>query len=66
MGYGMLGYVVPIPFILQGIIAIQKILPFMGLASQKNSINLYHMGIYADPKLYKWFTEAHTKASPKN
>ncbi|MBL7730831.1 MAG: DUF1801 domain-containing protein, partial [Chitinophagaceae bacterium] len=40
-------------------------LPFMGLASQKNSINLYHMGIYADPKLLKWFQEAHAKASPK-
>lgn len=37
----------------------------MGLASQKNSINLYHMGIYANPKLLKWFQEAHAKASPK-
>ncbi|MBP6431729.1 MAG: DUF1801 domain-containing protein [Ferruginibacter sp.] len=37
----------------------------MGLASQKNSINFYHMGIYANPKLLKWFTEAHAKASPK-
>jgi hypothetical protein len=37
----------------------------MGIASQKNSINLYHMGIYADPKLLKWFQDAHAKASPK-
>ncbi|HRF19425.1 MAG TPA: DUF1801 domain-containing protein, partial [Chitinophagaceae bacterium] len=36
-----------------------------GLASQKNSINLYHMGIYADPKLLKWFQDAHAKVSPK-
>ena len=32
--------------------------------SFKNSINFYHMGVYADPKLYKWFTgefPKHTK-----
>jgi len=40
-------------------------LPFMGLASQKNSVNFYHMGIYGDPKLLKWFTDEHAKASPK-
>jgi len=32
-------------------------LPFMGLASQKNFIALYHMGIYADKKLLDWFTK---------
>ena len=37
----------------------------MGFASQKNFIAVYHMGIYADPKLLNWFTEAHAKASPK-
>lgn len=30
-------------------------LPFMGLASQKNFIALYHMGIYANPELLDWF-----------
>lgn len=30
-------------------------LPFLSIASQKNFIALYHMGIYADPKLLKWF-----------
>jgi hypothetical protein len=40
-------------------------LPFLSFASQKNFIAVYHMGIYADPKLFKWFTEAHAKASPK-
>jgi hypothetical protein len=34
----------------------------MGLASQKNSINLYHMGIYGDPKLLKWFVDKYAKA----
>ncbi|HUM97095.1 MAG TPA: DUF1801 domain-containing protein [Chitinophagaceae bacterium] len=66
MGYGMLGYVVPHSLYPPGYHCNPKDpLPFMGLASQKNSINLYHMGIYADPKLYKWFTEAHAKLSSK-
>lgn len=66
MGYGMLGYVVSHSIYPAGYHCNPKDpLPFMGLASQKNSINLYHMGIYAEPKLYKWFTEAHAKASPK-
>lgn len=30
-------------------------LPFLSMASQKNFIALYHMGIYADPKLMAWF-----------
>ena len=28
-------------------------LPFMSIASQKNFIGLYHMGIYANTKLHK-------------
>ena len=33
----------------------EKPLPFVSVASQKNFIALYHMGMYADPKLLKWF-----------
>jgi hypothetical protein len=66
MNYGMIGYVVPHSIYLAGYHCNPKDpLPFMGLASQKNSINLYHMGIYADAKLLKWFQDAHAKASPK-
>lgn len=36
-------------------------LPFISLTSQKNFISLYHSGIYADPKLQKWFEEEYTK-----
>ncbi|MCK7528583.1 MAG: DUF1801 domain-containing protein [Ignavibacteriales bacterium] len=36
-------------------------LPFAGIASQKGSINLYHMGVYADPKLLKWFVNEYPK-----
>jgi hypothetical protein len=30
-------------------------LPFISIASQKNFIALYHMGIYAQPQLHDWF-----------
>lgn len=30
-------------------------LPFISIASQKNFISLYHMGIYAQPELHDWF-----------
>ncbi len=66
MNYGMIGWVVPHSKYPPGYHCDPKLpLPFLGLASQKNSVNFYHMGVYADPKLLKWFTEAHAKASPK-
>ncbi len=36
-------------------------LPFMSFASQKNSINLYHSGIYANKDLYDWFVNEYPK-----
>lgn len=63
MGYGMMGYCVPHSIYPAGYHCNPKDpLPFMGMASQKNSINFYHMGIYADPKLLKWFTDEYVKA----
>jgi uncharacterized protein YdhG (YjbR/CyaY superfamily) len=66
MGYGMMGWSVPHSIYPAGYHCNPKDpLPFMGLASQKNFIAVYHMGVYADPKLLKWFTDAHAKASAK-
>lgn len=66
MGYGMAGYVVPHSLYPAGYHCDSKQpLPFMGFASQKNFIAIYHMGIYADPNLLKWFTEAHASVSSK-
>lgn len=63
MGYGMMGYCVPHSIYPAGYHCNPKDpLPFMGMASQKNSINFYHMGIYADPQLLKWFTDEYVKA----
>lgn len=66
MGYGMLGYSVPHSVYPAGYHCDPKLpLPFMGLASQKHFIAVYHMGVYASPELLKWFTIAHAKASSK-
>lgn len=65
MNYGMIGYVVPHSIYPDGYHCNPKLpLPFMGLAAQKNFVAFYHMGIYADPILLKWFTEAYTKLVP--
>lgn len=38
-------------------------LPFISLASQKNFIALYHMGLYASPQLLDWFVSEYPKHS---
>ena len=66
MGYGMMGYCVPHSLYPAGYHCNPKDpLPFIGIASQKHFIAVYHMGIYADPALLKWFVSAHAKASSK-
>jgi len=40
----------------------QQALPFMSLASQKNFIAVYHMGMYAEPTILDWFTKAYDSA----
>lgn len=62
MSYGMIGYVVPHAIYPSGYHCDTKLpLPFVNIASQKNFVALYHMGIYADSKLLKWFTGAYAK-----
>lgn len=66
MGYGMIGYSVPHTIYPAGYHCDPKTpLPFMSFASQKNSINFYHMGIYADKQLYDWFVAEFPKHSKK-
>ena len=63
ISYGMIGYVVPHSIYAAGYHCDPKLpLPFMSIASQKNFIALYHMGVYADPVLLQWFTEEYAKA----
>ena len=62
MGYGMLGYVVPHQIYPDGYQCNPKLpLPFMNVASQKNFVSLYHMGIYANPDLLNWFSVEYSK-----
>ncbi len=64
MSYGGLGYVVPHSLYPAGYhCKPSEPLPFAGIASQKNSINFYHMGIYSDAKLLKWFVTEYPKHS---
>lgn len=60
MSYGMIGYVVPHRLYPAGYHCDPKLpLPFISVASQKNHIGFYHMGIYSDPDLLNWFQEAY-------
>ena len=64
LSYGMIGYVVPHKIYPDGYHCDPKLpLPFLALASQKNFIALYHMGVYAKPELYDWFVAEYPKHS---
>jgi len=66
MAYGMPCYVVPHSLYPSGYHCDPKQpLPFMSLASQKNFIALYHMGMYADEKLLKWFVDEFRKTTER-
>lgn len=66
MAYGMITYVVPHSIFPAGYHCDPKqALPFISLASQKNFIALYHMGLYANPTLLEWFLDAWPKHSAK-
>ena len=66
MGYGMMGYSIPHSIYPAGYHCDPKLpLPFAGLASQKNFIAFYHMGLYADPELMKWYVDEYSKFSDK-
>lgn len=64
ISYGMLGYVVPHSIYPAGYHCNPKLpLPFINIASQKNFIALYHMGIYMHPELLEWFLAEFPKYS---
>ena len=64
MAYGMLGYVVPHKLYPNGYHCDpNQALPFISVASQKNFIAVYHMGIYGSEELLKWFVDEYTEHS---
>ena len=66
ISYGMIGYVVPHSLYPPGYHCNPELpLPFVNIASQKNFIALYHMGIYAKPDLLSWFVAEFPKHSKR-
>lgn len=64
--YGMIGYYVPHSVYPDGYHCDPKTpLPFMSFASQKNSVNLYHSGIYAKKELHDWWVKEYPKHSSR-
>ena len=62
MSYGMIGYVVPKSMYPSGYHCDPNLpLPFANIASQKNFIALYHLGIYANPEIHDWFIQEYPK-----
>ena len=62
INYNMIGYYVPHSLYPDGYHCDPKSpLPFMNIASQKNSVNLYHSGIYANPEIHDWFVSEYPK-----
>jgi hypothetical protein len=56
LSYGMVGYVVPHSIYPAGYHCSPELpLPFVSIASQKNFIAFYHMGMYANEELLNWF-----------
>jgi uncharacterized protein YdhG (YjbR/CyaY superfamily) len=62
ISYGMIGYVVPLSTYPAGYHCDPKLpLGFMNIASQKNFIALYHLGMYGSNSLLNWFVEEYPK-----
>jgi uncharacterized protein YdhG (YjbR/CyaY superfamily) len=62
MNYGMIGYVVPHSLYPAGYYSDPKMpVPFINIASQKNYVTIYHMGIYSNKKLSDWFINEYIK-----
>lgn len=64
--YGMIGWAVPLETYPAGYHCTPGTpLPFISIASQKNFIAFYHMGMYAKPDLLDWFVEEFPKYSKR-
>jgi uncharacterized protein YdhG (YjbR/CyaY superfamily) len=64
MSYGMIGYVVPHSVYPAGYHCDPKLpLPFLAIASQKNLVAFYHMGIYSEKDILDWFKDEYPKHS---
>mgnify|MGYP001004132622 FL=1 len=66
LSYGMPAFSVPHSLYPKGYHVSPKVaLPFISIASQKNFIAFYHMGLYATPELNSWWQEEYPKYSKR-
>lgn len=66
LSYGMIGWAIPLETYPAGYHCTPNTpLPFINLASQKNFIALYHMGIYANPEILDRFVTEFPKYSAR-
>ncbi len=63
MGYGMMGWQVPLSIYPKGYHTTGDPIPFLGVAAQKNNYAIYHMGVYGEEgePLLDWFKEEYEK-----
>ena len=62
MSYGMIGYGVPHSIYPKGYhVNPKQLLPFINVASQKKFIAIYHMGLYSNSSILKWFMNEYPK-----
>lgn len=62
INYNMIGFYVPHSVYPDGYHCSPELpLPFMNLASQKNFIAVYHMGMYAKKEILDWFVNEYPK-----
>ena len=66
LSYGMPAFSVPHSLYPKGYHVSPKVaLPFISIASQKNFIAFYHMGLYATPELNSWWQEEYPTYSKR-
>lgn len=64
VSYSMKGWVVPHSLYPAGYhCKPEEPLPFISVAIQKHFVALYHMGLYANPDLFRWFVQEYPKHS---
>ncbi len=64
ISYGMISYVVPHSLYPDGYHCNPvEPLPFISIGVSKKGISIYHMGVYAEENLLKWFQEEFKKVS---
>ncbi|MDA7558555.1 DUF1801 domain-containing protein [Flavobacteriaceae bacterium] len=62
MNYNMIGYYIPHSLYPDGYHCNPELpLPFINIASKKNFIAVYHMGMYAKKEILEWFSHEYPK-----